>query len=267
MPAKCPSSHSWRLQREPSESSSLMAIPHKCRLYRHVRPDGIPYASVMAHDMFTLQELWEKIVGNVLHGWYRPYINHKHNRIINQNSLGWRFYAYPYKMENGSKHIHNICSPTLRNCNDWRQRNREASQLQPTRIDASLPPARLMQWPYGHHEQHRLDQIINPSLWRCAPARFVVDDGYQLLVCVRLCQDWVQHFLDRHPQCSDVLWKCLPLSVVGTPPNVVCMISVNPLLLIKVPKCMPPLVLVHSWWMIVDTLMWRSRQHGRVAGR
>ena len=156
----------------------------------------------------------------------------------------------------------------LRNCNDWRQRNREASQLQPTRIDASLPPARLMQWPYGHHEQHRLDQIINPSLWRCALARYVVDDhGYQLLVCVRLCQDWPQHFLDRHPQCSDVLWKCLPLSVVGTPPTVVCMISVNPLLLIKVPKCMPPIVLVHSWWMIVDTPMWRSQQHGRVAGR
>ena len=85
-----------------------MAIPHKCRLYRHVRSDGIPYASVMAHDMFTLQELWEKIVGKVLHGWYRPYKNHKHNRIINQNSMGRRFYAYPYKMENGSKHIYNI---------------------------------------------------------------------------------------------------------------------------------------------------------------
>ena len=94
MQAQSPPSHSWRLQSEPSEFSSLMAIPHKCRLYRHVIPDGIPYASVMAHDMFTLQELWEKIVGKVLHGWYRPYINHKHNRILNQNSIGWRFYAY-----------------------------------------------------------------------------------------------------------------------------------------------------------------------------
>ena len=145
-------------------------------------------------------------------------------------------HIYPYKMENGSKHIYNICSPTLRNCNDWRQRNREASQLLPTRVDASLPPAQLMQLPYDHHEQHRLDQIINPSLWRCALARFVVDDGHQLLVCVRLYQDWSQHFLDRHPQCSDVLWKFLPLSVFGTPPNVVCVISVNTLLLIKVPK-------------------------------
>ena len=44
-----------------------MAISHERRLYKHVGPDGIPYASVVAHDMFTLQELLEKIVGKVLH--------------------------------------------------------------------------------------------------------------------------------------------------------------------------------------------------------
>ena len=38
-----------------------MAIPHECRLYKHVGPDGIPYALVVAHDMFNLQELLEKI--------------------------------------------------------------------------------------------------------------------------------------------------------------------------------------------------------------
>ena len=42
-----------------------MAIPHGCRLYKHVGPDGIPYALVVAHDMFTLQELLEKIVGHI----------------------------------------------------------------------------------------------------------------------------------------------------------------------------------------------------------
>ena len=38
-----------------------MAIPHECRLYKHVGPDGIPYALVVAHDMFNLQALLEKI--------------------------------------------------------------------------------------------------------------------------------------------------------------------------------------------------------------
>ena len=38
-----------------------MAIPHECRLYKHVGPDGIPYALVVARDMFTIQELLEKI--------------------------------------------------------------------------------------------------------------------------------------------------------------------------------------------------------------
>ena len=38
-----------------------MAIPHECRLYKHVGPDGIPYALVVVHDMFNLQELLEKI--------------------------------------------------------------------------------------------------------------------------------------------------------------------------------------------------------------
>ena len=38
-----------------------MAIPHECRLYKHVGPDGITYALVVAHDMFNLQELLEKI--------------------------------------------------------------------------------------------------------------------------------------------------------------------------------------------------------------
>ena len=38
-----------------------MAIPHECRLYKHVGPDGIPYALVVKHDMFNLQELWDKI--------------------------------------------------------------------------------------------------------------------------------------------------------------------------------------------------------------
>ena len=38
-----------------------MAIPHECRLYKHVGPDGIPYALVVAHDMFNLQELLEMI--------------------------------------------------------------------------------------------------------------------------------------------------------------------------------------------------------------
>ena len=48
-----------------------MAISHERRLNKHVGPGGIPYASVVAHDMFTLQELLEKIVGKVLH---RPQI-------------------------------------------------------------------------------------------------------------------------------------------------------------------------------------------------
>ena len=61
MQAQRPYSHSWRLQSERRESSSLMAIPHECRLYKHVGPDGIPYALVVAHDMFNLQELLEKI--------------------------------------------------------------------------------------------------------------------------------------------------------------------------------------------------------------
>ena len=39
-----------------------MAIPNECRLYKHVGPDGIPYALVVAHDMFNLQELLEKIL-------------------------------------------------------------------------------------------------------------------------------------------------------------------------------------------------------------
>ena len=38
-----------------------MAIPHECRLYKHVRPDDIPYAFVVAHDMFNIQEFLEKI--------------------------------------------------------------------------------------------------------------------------------------------------------------------------------------------------------------
>ena len=48
-----------------------MAISHERRLNKHFGPDGIPYASVVAHDMFTLQELLEKTVGKVLH---RPHI-------------------------------------------------------------------------------------------------------------------------------------------------------------------------------------------------
>ncbi len=39
-----------------------MAIPHECRPYKHVGPDGIPYALVVAHDMFILQELLVKIL-------------------------------------------------------------------------------------------------------------------------------------------------------------------------------------------------------------
>ena len=39
-----------------------MAIPHECRLYKHVGPDGIPYALVVANDVFNLQELLEKIL-------------------------------------------------------------------------------------------------------------------------------------------------------------------------------------------------------------
>ena len=61
MQARSPYSHSWRLQSEPRESPSLMAIPHECRLYKYVGPNGIPYALVVAHDMFNLQELLEKI--------------------------------------------------------------------------------------------------------------------------------------------------------------------------------------------------------------
>ncbi len=38
-----------------------MAIPHECRLCKHVGPDCIPYALVVAHDMLNLQELLEKI--------------------------------------------------------------------------------------------------------------------------------------------------------------------------------------------------------------
>ena len=38
-----------------------MAIPHECRLCKYVGPDCIPYALVVAHDMFNLQELLEKI--------------------------------------------------------------------------------------------------------------------------------------------------------------------------------------------------------------
>ena len=38
-----------------------MAIPHECRLYKHVGPDGIPYALVVAHDMFDLREVLDKI--------------------------------------------------------------------------------------------------------------------------------------------------------------------------------------------------------------
>ena len=38
-----------------------MAIPHECRFYKHVGSDGILYAMVVAHDMFNLQELLEKI--------------------------------------------------------------------------------------------------------------------------------------------------------------------------------------------------------------
>ena len=71
MLAQSPSSHSLRLQSEPCESSSLMAISHERRLNKHVGPDGIPYASVAAHVMFTLQEILEKIAGKVLH---RPQI-------------------------------------------------------------------------------------------------------------------------------------------------------------------------------------------------
>ena len=43
-----------------------MTIPHEYRLYTHVGPDGIPYDLVVAHNMFTLQELLEKIVEKVL---------------------------------------------------------------------------------------------------------------------------------------------------------------------------------------------------------
>ena len=38
-----------------------MAIPHECRLYKHVGPDGIPYDLVVAYDMFNLWEVLEKI--------------------------------------------------------------------------------------------------------------------------------------------------------------------------------------------------------------
>ena len=76
MQAQSPSRHSWRLQIDPCESSSLMAIPHKCRLYKHVGPDGISYALVVAQDMFSLQEILEKIVS---HFYYvnsmLPYVN------------------------------------------------------------------------------------------------------------------------------------------------------------------------------------------------
>ena len=43
----------------------LMAMSHECRLYKHVGPDGIPYALIVAEDLFTLQELLEKIVGHL----------------------------------------------------------------------------------------------------------------------------------------------------------------------------------------------------------
>ena len=45
-----------------------MDIPHERRLYKHVGPDGMPYALVVAYDMFNFQELLEKIDGKVLHG-------------------------------------------------------------------------------------------------------------------------------------------------------------------------------------------------------
>ena len=64
MLAQSPSSHSWRLQSEPCQSSSLMAITHECRLYKHIGPDGIPYALVVVQDMYTLQELLDKIVSH-----------------------------------------------------------------------------------------------------------------------------------------------------------------------------------------------------------
>ena len=38
-----------------------MAIPHECRLYKHVGRSGIPYALVVAHGMSNLQDLLEKI--------------------------------------------------------------------------------------------------------------------------------------------------------------------------------------------------------------
>ena len=38
-----------------------MVIPHECRLYQHVGPDGIPCALVVVHDMFNLLELLGKI--------------------------------------------------------------------------------------------------------------------------------------------------------------------------------------------------------------
>ena len=44
-----------------------MAIRHERRLYNHVRPDSIPCALVVAHDMFTVHEVLETIVGKVLH--------------------------------------------------------------------------------------------------------------------------------------------------------------------------------------------------------
>ena len=60
-----------------------MAIPHECRLYKHVGPDGIPYALVVAHDMFNLREVLEKISAI----WY--YINSMLPHVHSDNPIGF----------------------------------------------------------------------------------------------------------------------------------------------------------------------------------
>ena len=72
-----------------------MSIPHECRLYKQTmsdHADGKSYALVVAHAIFTIQELLETIVWKVLHIVYRSQIvdrihNHKHNCIINLRSI------------------------------------------------------------------------------------------------------------------------------------------------------------------------------------
>ena len=61
-----------------------MAIPHECRFYKHVGPDGIPYALVVAHDNFNLHELLEKISAVL------DYINSMLPHVTADDPIGFR---------------------------------------------------------------------------------------------------------------------------------------------------------------------------------